>query len=429
MRNGLGVALLVCLGGLSRLQAAGQTVETPRAGEAWAGSLFGKPIDVAARDRRSVTYATVELLWVPNGPDDHRWNPYAELYIWRNRDEGRERLRAEIALLVNGIRYNRAFSRKGGWEAVATFDSVTLPWATSEVIEGQRIAAGELKSNDVRSGVGAGYHAALAPGLQDNAFEAALTYEPGYLFFGRGGDTAPTFVLPNDTYEGRVHLRLRADAFVRNLLELPHAGWAAGLDAVAGRRATWNDWGLDDFGPQRGADARDWSAISAYAVAAGGVPLLPGERHRFVVSAYGGTGHDLDRFSAFRLGGVSNAGDWEHLTRPVLPGAALDEFFTSRYAIANVEYRYQALFFLYLQARGTFAWLEQPRRTGSGSVEFGVQPMQAVTAAVTSGLLWGTSVELSYSYNFSILRRSDGSASRGGGAFFFSFTKLFSGKT
>ena len=196
---------------------------------------------------------------------------------------------------------------------------------------------------------------------------------------------------------------------------------------MAGRRANWNDWGFDVFGPQRGANTREWSLVSGYALAAGGVPFLPGERHRFVLSAYGGTGDDLDRFSAFRLGGLSNAGDWEMLSRPVLPGAAIDEFFTSRYALASVEYRYQAAFFLYLGARGTFAWLNEPRVAG-GAVEFAMKPMQAVTATVTSGLLWGASIELSYSYNFSILRQADGTASKGGGALFFSFTKLFGRK-
>jgi hypothetical protein len=428
VRGKSAVALVACLGGLWVAEAAGQSEGTPLAGEAWSGTVFGHPVHVAARDRRHVTYATAELLWVPNGPDDHRWNPYAELFVWRNRDEERERLRAEIAVLVNGIRYNRAFSKKGGWEGVATFDSVTLPFATSEVIAGERIAAGELKSNYVRGGLGAGYHVSIAPGHQDNAFEAALTYEPGYLFFGRGGDTAESFVLPSDTYEGRAHLRLRADAFERNLLEQPHRGWAAGLDAILGRRATWEDWGFDVFGAQRGADAQQWSSISGYAVAAGGVPFVPGERHRFVLSAYGGVGDDVDRFSAFRLGGFSNSGDWEMLSRPVLPGAALDEFYTSRYAIANVEYRYQAVFFLYLGLRGTFAWLNQPRRS-DGGVVFRMEPMQAVTATLTSGLLWGASIEIDYSYNSSILRRVDGSTSKGGGAVFVSFTKLFGRRT
>jgi hypothetical protein len=424
--SGLALLCLACLGGLNPVCAVGQDGTTPRAGEAFSGTLFGNTVEVAARDRRSVTAATIDLLWVPSGPQDHRLNPLGELFLWRNRDEGRERFRAEISILVNGLRYNRAFSPHG-WEAVATFDSVTLPWATSEAIEGERVAAGEMKSNYVRLGAGIGFYAALAPGLQDNAFEAALTYEPAYLFFGRGGDTAASFVLPSDTYEGRVHLRLRADAFERNLLELPHRGWAAGIDATAGWRSHWTDWGFDDFGVQNAENTRHWSAVSGYALVAGPVPFLSGERHRFVLSGYGGTGRDQDRISAFRLGGISNAGDWESLSRPVLPGAALDEFFTRRYGIGNVEYRYQALFFLFLQGRGTFAWLEQPRRTASG-VEFHVEPMRAATLAVTSGFLWNASLELSYSYNFSVLRRSDGSTTKGGGALFVSFTKLFSRK-
>src|SRR6185369_5353591 len=120
------------------------------------------------------------------------------------------------------------------WEAVVTFENLTPPFTRSEYVEGERVASEDLKWGSVRAGAGIGYRHGLAPGHQDNAFEAAITYEPGYLFFSRGDDTAKAFLPPPNTYEGRAHLRLRADAFERNILELPHRGWSAGLDAWAG---------------------------------------------------------------------------------------------------------------------------------------------------------------------------------------------------
>ncbi len=405
--------------------ALAQSERTPRAGEAYTGTLFGEPVAVPARDRTTLTEISLAVQWIPDGPQKRVLVPEGGLFLWRNRDGGDSRVRAVLLGIANDVRYDRRIVAGSVWEVVGTFENVTLPFARSEYIESERIASEELKRSFVRAGFGFGYRRALAPGHQDNFLEAALTYEPGYLFFGRGGDTASSFLLPRDTYEGRFHLRLRADAFDRNILELPHRGWAAGLDAWAVRRARWEDWGGSVFGIQRGEESRGWQAVAAYAAAAVGVPGVPGERHTLLASAYGGTGHDLDRFSAFRLGGGSNAGDFETLSEPVLPAAAFEEFFPSHYAIANLEYRYQALFFLYLQVRGSLAWLDRPRFSPEGSVQNRTDSLRSVTAGLTSGLPWDSSLEISYSYNFGILRQRNGAAKSGGGALYFSWTKEF----
>jgi hypothetical protein len=401
-----------------------QSERAPRAGEAWTETVFGKELSAAARDRASVTALVLNAQWIPDGPEQRVLVPAGGGFLWRNRRDGEERLRADIAVIANDVRYNRRLA-PSGWEAALTLENVTLPFARSEYVEGRRIASEELKWNFVRTGAGIGYRRTLSPGHQDNAFEAALTYEPGYLFFARGGDTASSFLLPRETYEGRIHLRLRADALERNILELPHAGVAAGLDAVAGHRSDWTDWGGGVLGVQNAGPARDFRAVSLYAVAAGGLPLISGERHRYVASAYAGRGVHLDRFSAFRLGGGSNAGDWESLSAPVLPAAGFQEFFPSRYGIVNLEYRYQAFFFLYLQARGSLAWLDRPRLTPQGSVTDRTGSLHAMTAGVTSGFLWDSSLELDYSYNFGILRQRSGAARSGGAALFLAWTKEF----
>ncbi len=416
-----GVLLALLLAG----DASAQVERTPRAGESYTGTLFGKPLTVAGRDRTRVTEIGLGFQWIPDGPQERVLVPAGGLYLWRNSNAGESRLRAVLTGLYDDVRYGRRLARGSGFEAVATFENVTLPFARSEYVEGERIASEELKWGYVRAGAGVGYWRSISPGNQDNAFEATVSYEPGYLFFSRGGDTEAAFRLPRNTYEGRFHLRVRADAFERNILELPHRGWAAGLDAWAGRRSRWADWGGTSTGIQSGASGRTWQAFAAYASAAIGVPGVAGERHSFIGSFYAANGHDVDRFSAFRLGGGSNAGDYESLSQPILPAAAFEEFFTSRYGIANLEYRYQALFFLYLQARGTLARLRRPRFMPSGAVENRTQNFRAVTAGLTSGLPWNSSLELNYAYNFDLLRQRNGATRSGGGSVYLLWTKEF----
>ena len=398
---------LVCFSSVAEAVAA-QAHRTPRAGEAFTGSLFGKPLHVSERDRRKVSAISLGLLWIPDGPEERTVLPAGALFLWRNgRDDG-GRLRAVLSGLYNDVRYNTGRRPFGRVEGVLTFENVTLPFDRSEYVEGRRIAEEELEWHSIRIGVGVGYRAALAPRHQDNAFEAALSYEPGVLLFRRGDETAQDFLVPGNAYEGRFHLRLRADALERNILELPHEGFAAGLDGLHGHRSGWRDWGGRLSGNQSRRAGRNWHAWSAYAIAARAVPFVPDERHRLLLSLYGGTGSHLDRFSAFRLGGGSNGGDWEVLAHPVLPGAAFEEFFSRRYGLAALEYRYEVLFFLYLQLRGSLAWVDRARFTPAGGIENHVDPMHSWTVSVTSGFLWDSSIEIGWSHNSGVLRQKSG---------------------
>jgi hypothetical protein len=415
----------ILLGLLLAGDTSAQVERTPRAGESYTGTLFGKPLTVAERDRTHVTEIGLGFQWIPEGPEQRVLVPAGGLFFWRNSNAGESRLRAVVSGLYDDVRYGRRLALETGLEAVVTFENVTLPFARSEYIEGERIASEELKWGYARAGAGVGYWRPISPGHQDNAFEATVSYEPTYLFFSRGGDTQAAFRLPRNTYEGRFHLRVRADAFERNILELPHRGWAAGLDAWAGRRSHWEDWGGAATGIQSGDSGRSWRAFATYASAAIGVPGVAGERHSLVGSIYAAAGHDLDRFSAFRLGGGSNAGDYESLSQPILPAAAFEEFFTSRYGIANLEYRYQAFFFLYLQARGTLARLERPRFRPDQTVRSETATLPAATAAITTGLPWDSSLEIAYSYNARLLKARDGSAGSGRGALYIFWTKEF----
>ena len=421
-----GRALLFCAACGSALPgpAGAQTDDrTPRAGEAFTGSVFGTTIEIPARDRTRVTELWAALQWIPSGPESRTFVPDGALLLWRNRNGGEERFRAVLLGIYDDIRWNRKLS--GTLESVLTFENTALPWARSEYVEGRRIASEELEWSVVRAGVGLGTRFTIAPSGQDNAVEAALTYEPGVLFFRRGSDTLESFQPPSDAYEGRVHGRVRADAFDRNLLELIHQGFGAGLDAFWAHRAGWQDWGGGPSGLHAADGTRSWSAISGYALAALPVPFVNSERHRLLVSAYGGAGSNLDRFSALRLSGGSNAGDFESLSQPILPAAAFDEIATRGYGILNLEYRFEALFFLFLSARGTLARADRARFDAQGGFANCTDWLNGVTVGLTSGFLWSSTIELFFSRNFGLESESGGVFSPGRNAVYVSFTKSF----
>ncbi|MDQ2971107.1 MAG: hypothetical protein M3R34_08205 [Acidobacteriota bacterium] len=395
---------------------------TPRAGEAYSGTVFGRLISAPALDRRVVTDVNLSIDVIPDALEKRRFVPTGGVLLWRNRGEEHGRLRAVLSGLYDDVRWDAAPAGRRG--LALTFFNETLPWDRSEYVQAVRVSGADLQRYQVRAGAGVGWRRAIAPGNQDNAVEIGLTLEPGALFFSSGTRTSPDFQIPRDVFEGRIHLRFRLDGLERNILELPHAGWAAGLDGVAGQRAGWRSWGGGVFGVQSGAAGRRWDRIEGWGLAAFGTPGASRERHRWIASAYAGIGSHLDRFSAFRLGGGSNAGDWESLSTPIIPAAAYEELFPSRYGLVNLEYRYQALFFLYLQLKGTLAWVEQPRftpdRTGVSSR---MRPLHGITAGVTSGFLWSSEIEVNGAYNFGLERQKDGRPRKGGRSFLVSWTK------
>lgn len=424
--NRLMAGLLCGLLWLSPLNAVADGYRTPRAGEAYDTSLWNQPVHAPSRNRNKVTALNLGTMWIVDAPKDYELLPFGALYAWRNRNDGRERLRAVVAGLYNEVRYHRRPEWLGATELVLTLDSLTVPTARQEFVEGRRIDAEELEWHRVHLGLGLGWRAPLSPGHQDNALEAAISYQPGLLLFDRGSETVAAFREPRDTYEGRWHLRLRADALERNIMELPHAGWAAGADGWYGHRARWRDWGGGPtFGTQDGANHRQWLAARFHAMAAFGLPVGEPERHRLLSSVYGGIGKDLDRFSAFRLGGEPSGGEAEALSRPMINGALFDEFSSRSYLIANLEYRYELLFFCYLHLRGQLAWIDRPRFDEKGGVEMHMETLPSLGAAVTCGTPWNSQIEIGYSYNFGLLRENGSGSKYGGHGLILSWSKEF----
>jgi hypothetical protein len=286
-----------------------------------------------------------------------------------------------------------------GWEFRFTLNTMIIPLGRSEYVEGQIIRDVEVEWSYVFGGFGLAYRRLLDPGHQDNALELSLTYEPGFRWFKGTSKTSPNFIVPEDTYEGRVHARVRRDALERNLMELPHRGYAFGGDFMYGHRSNWSTWGGDVFGL---SNERTYLMGSVFALAATGVPFVSSERHRLVASVYAGLGQNLDRFSTFRLPGRPTGYEWEALALPILPSVAFNELFPRRYGIAHLEYRYEPIFFVFPYIRGSWGLVEQPRFQPDGSIRYKMDAMPALSGGVVTGAPWRSQVEINYSYNFGI---------------------------
>jgi hypothetical protein len=399
---------------------------TPLAGEEFHTEVLGEPVTVPPRDRKTVTAASFGIQYLPNGPSGYQVLPFGAFYLWRHSADYKERFRGTFSIAVNDLAYNVGSQSSNGWELRFTFNNMIIPLGRSEYVEGQIIRDVEVEWNYVFAGFGVAYRKLLAPGQQDNALEVSLTYEPGYRWFKGTSRTSPDFGVPSDTYEGRVHLRLRKDALQRNVMELPHRGYAFGGDFFYGHRATWRQWGGVAFPPPNAAQERDYLMGSVYAVTASGLPFINSERHRLMTSWYGGIGKDLDRFSAFRLPGRPTGYEWEAIALPIMPSVAFNELFPTRYAIAHATYRYQALFFLYPYVRASYGFIEQPRFDPDGRIRYRTDPFPAVSGGLVSGAPFQSQIELNYSYNFGIYSdRAGGQPLPGRHGFFVFWSREF----
>jgi hypothetical protein len=373
----------------------------------------GRPVD----DDSSVTYVTLGGAF----PQGLKWDPTGALYLWRAPETGESRLRAMLTGIANEARWDHRIGRQGGLAWVASLDSLTLPWERAEVVQGTELLSSELKWSQARAGIGVALHGPLGARESYNGIDGALTVEVGGLWFAAGPETASTYVLPTDTLETRLHFRFRADALERNLLALPVRGWSAGLDGNWGVRNRWDPWGDPAAGLK--SDGRTWLALTAFAYGAFPFPGLPAE-HRLIPSFHAGIGSDLDRFSAFRLGSGTTWGDFETLSRAVVPAAGMEELASARYLTADLEYRAALLPYLFLQLRGTLAWVDRPVAV-AGGYETRTGTFPAVTAGVTSGLPWDSAIEVGWSWNFGLENAGDGGATKGRSGLMVTFSKVF----
>jgi hypothetical protein len=397
----------------------GESYRSLRAGEGFRTSLFGFDATIEPRDRRSTSAIDVGAVAQFPGADEASFLPFASLYFWRRPDE-RRFLRATVGFVYNDVVAAHSFGNSP-FEAVFAFENNTVPFDdNAQWVDGERNEAEELRKVWVRGGVGLGYRRQVVPGWKplvfsegvdpqkpDNMFSAYLLAEPKYLYFSRR-NSAESFVLPQDTFELQGRAALRWDSLERNLLELPHRGFAVGFDATYGWRSNWEDWGID--GVERAERGRHPRLLQTYAVAATGIPGIDNERHRLIPTVHAGWGWGLDRFSQPRVGGGPSGSEYMSLARPTLPGAAISEFTPRHYAVALAEYRYELLFFTYLSAYGGVAWLDRERLgpTGfAGGIRRQNDLLYPVGARITTGFAFHTQLEIEYNYNFDVIRERD----------------------
>jgi hypothetical protein len=375
---------------------------TPRAGEGFRTTVFGQEITVQPEDRRSVSAWDLGLEVNLPTPDSRGILPFGSVYLWRHPND-RTLFRTDLVGVYDDVFFARSSPDLGPFEWVLTFDNYTVPFAQYELVDGEAVKTEELLWGYVRPGFGLGYRRQVSPGHQDNMFAVDLTIEPGFIFFDRRSDTAANFVVPHNSFELREHLQLRWDALERNILSLPHEGFAAGADLVYGNRTNWKNWGTN--GSQDAGEGRDYLSFTGYLLAAGGVPGVKSDRDRLIGSLHGGVGHDLDRFSAPRVGGgVQTMGEEYGSTwRPILPGAIIQEFFPKHYLIAAGEYRRELLFFTYLSLNTSIAWLDRLTETANGTSSKN-HIFSSLGARVTSGFFFNTRMQLAYNYNFDVIR-------------------------
>jgi hypothetical protein len=374
---------------------------TVRSGEGFRAKVFGADIEVPARDRRSSNSWNAGVSRALD-VDDAETQPNAFLYFWRHPEDG-HLLRAIVGIVYNELLWAKPLN-DDGLEHVWTFVNDTAPWAASERIDGVAQDREELAWGYVRPGAGLGFRRRVGE-QQDNLFATDLIVEPGLLWFADGDRTDATYATPTTTFELRTRLQMRLDLLERNLLELPHQGFAVGLDAVQGWRADWNDWGLPGVDDHQGSDGDRYLSVSGYAFGITDVPFVGTERQRIFGSVHGGDGDDLDRFSALRVGGGPDFRGVEYDTTfiPLLPGAARSEFFPDHYLIASAGFRQEVAFFAFVDAGVNVAWLDRDRQTGAVRSRENDR-LTSVFAHLNSGFFGSMRFQLGYAHGFDLIR-------------------------
>ncbi len=413
-RSILAVIFVICTGfaahgatDMIRRDGSGETVPegavaTPLAGEALKTTLFGRELDIPARNRENVRSLTIGgNFYTPEVGGD--WGvPIAALFYrhrwdnWWTRDV--------IGLFVNEIDVARSFGR---FQLLGHFENNTVPFADTEIQNGREVKASSVIWGTFSGWLGAGIRIPVEPYQADNDLRIQLFYHAGYFYDKRTGDTGADVRLPPNTFVHGLRLRVRRDGLARNIMELPHKGWAWGGDVELTRRDSWSDSTFGNMLFTRD-DTRDYLKCSGYVIGAMGIPGLS-ERNRFIWYLHGGVSPwgELDRFSSFRAGGGPFPNETDDLYRMPYPGALYNNFPVSDYVVSTLEYRRELLFFLYLHLRGTFAW-------GANRPDYSIKrglrlrltstDAEAFSIGITSGFFMDSQLYLEYAYDTNLLR-------------------------
>src|SRR6185369_520930 len=240
--------------------------------------------------------------------------PLAVLY-WRS-ESPRSRTRLIFSVFANELDHALKHER---FELLGHLENNTIPFPSTEIEEGREIKESSIYWGQIAAWLGAGYRLPVAPFQMDNDLRLQIFYEGGYLYSDRTRDSGSQVRLPPDTYTHGLRLRIRYDGMRRNLMELLHEGFAAGMDTEWGRRQEWSDANYGGAILTR-QSTQEFAKLSGYLIAATQIPGLS-ERNRLIASIHGGMVFkgELDRFSLFRIGGGPFASESDDLSRSPYP--------------------------------------------------------------------------------------------------------------
>ena len=383
--------------------------QTPLAGEAYATTFLGRNIAIPARNRENVRSLTLGAnLYAPD-VGGNTVLPIAALY-WRHQSE-KWWLRSVIGVFVNEV---DVAGNIGSFQVLGHFENNTIPFADTEIKNGKEVKTSSVTWGTVSGWLGAGIRIPVAPFQTDNDLRLQLFYQGGYFYDKRTSDTGANVLLPPDTFFQGLRFRARYDGLRRNIMELPHEGWAAGGDLEMTFRDKWSDSTFGDLTFAKN-DTQQYLKLSGYLIAARGIPWLS-ERHRFVGYLHGGVSPvgKLDRFSAFRAGGGPFPNESDDLYRLPYPGALFNDFPVSDYVVGTLEYRYELLFFMYLHLRATLAWgADRPDYSESEGLRLRLSSAdgEAVSVGLTTGFFYDSQLYLEYAYDNKFLRNGTSGSS------------------
>lgn len=411
----LGVAAPVrAEAGATENPASSATYHTPLAGEPGRASIFGYSVELPAIDRAHITSLTLggSLLLPRQGRTSGV--PIAAFYLRHIGDEARTR--DVVSIFVNDLEYDRKVV--GPVELVGRLENYTLPGTQSELAQNREVKATSVEWGNMSASLGPGLRLPVAPFEVDNEVRVQLLGNVGYFYAARSNESGPDLVLPPNTLTYGAKLRLRYDGMRRNLLELPHLGWAGGLELDYQVRDRWSALGTRQI-PSRAN--YDYLHLNGYLVGVTGVPGLS-ERNRLLFSAYGGVTSDSggDRFNAYRINGGPFSGESDDLARPHYTGIVYDDILATNYAVLSAGYRRELCFFIYLSLVGSYLWADRATGLDDGRVVFKDTDGVSATASLDFAFFGNSSFNLGYVWDSGVIRNG-----RSGTGVVFTWNKLF----
>ena len=388
----------------SALAAEAGDYHTPLAGEPLHTVFMGEKVDVDAMDRGNIMALTLGGTYYTPKQGDIAGSPIGAFYLKKTWESSRTR--NIISIFVNDLEYDKSF---GNIDLVARFDNYTIPGGQKETLNNTTIDGTSVEWGNLVASLGPGLRFKVAPFQADNDLRLQLLGRVGYAYAKRTDDTSAASVLPSDTMLYGAKLRGRYDGMRRNLLELPHIGFAAGFDIDYMHRDKWTDFGAPSLGYDvKSSDGRNYEQYTGYMIGVGGIPGLS-EKNRVLVSLHGGTMEkkSADRYNSFRIGGGPLPGESDDLYRPAYPGTMFNNVLVSQYGMVAMEYRRELTFFLYLHLRETLIWADRAHVdtvNGVNQVGFKSDHGAATTIGIDSGFFWNSSIYLAYSWDNGFIR-------------------------